>query len=199
MEDDIYRTIAAPSEGIFKSKGSRFLSFAFPVSHKESIKEQIERLKAGYHDARHHCYAYRLGTRGENFRSSDDGEPTGTAGKPILGQIRSKDLTNTLVVVVRYFGGTLLGTSGLIEAYKLAAADALSHAPIVEKTEDVQFSMQFEYIRTNEVMKLIHEVKATILKQQYTESGFMEVCIRRLKAAELREKLSHIKGLTITE
>ena len=132
MEPDSYRTIKTLSQGLYKDKGSKFMAFAYPVSEQESIKPIIDDIKKTYHDARHHCYAYMIGYQRQIWRANDDGEPSGTAGKPILGQINSAELTNILIVVIRYFGGILLGTSGLINAYKCAAADAISNAEIVE-------------------------------------------------------------------
>ena len=131
--EDTYKTIEKPSEGLFKDKGSKFISFAFPVDNEEEIKEIVQSIKKEHHSARHHCYAWRLGADQLLFRANDDGEPSSTAGKPILGQIQSFDLTNILIVVVRYFGGTLLGVSGLINAYRNAALDAINQAEIVEK------------------------------------------------------------------
>ncbi|PLX14682.1 MAG: YigZ family protein, partial [Marinilabiliales bacterium] len=131
---DQYLTISKPSEGLFKDRGSKFLAFAYPVSSEEEIKAFQEQLRSDYHDARHHCYAYMLGPKKENYRANDDGEPSSTAGKPILGQIRSFDLTNILIVVIRYFGGTKLGVGGLINAYKTAAEEALKNAKIIRKT-----------------------------------------------------------------
>ena len=134
--EDFYKTIAVPAEGLYKEKGSKFISFAYPVQTEEQIKGIVAELKDKFYDARHHCYAWMLGAGKKNFRANDDGEPSSTAGRPILGQIQSNDLTNILIVVVRYFGGTKLGVSGLIHAYREAAADALNHAEIIEKTVD---------------------------------------------------------------
>jgi uncharacterized YigZ family protein len=199
MEEDLYRTIAAPAEGLFKSKGSRFLSFAYPVETTEEIKNHHQILKSEYHDARHHCYAYVLGITGNQFRANDDREPSGTAGKPILGQIHFFNLTNVMVAVVRYFGGTLLGTSGLIEAYKSAAHEALSHSIIIEKTANRAFQINFEYSVMNELLRLIREEKATVVSKEFMESGSMHVAIRLTRAELFKEKLSHLKGITILE
>ena len=197
MEEDIFKTIAAPAEGLFKSKGSRFLSFAFPVASEEEAKENLTRLKAKYHDARHHCFAWVMGRKKEQFRSSDDREPSGTAGKPILGQIHSSGLTNIEVVVVRYFGGTLLGTGGLIEAYREASRDALAHATVIEKTENSVFLLSYPYIHMNEVLKLVKDEKAEILSSQYDEEGQTEVSIRMSRADSFLERARRINGLHI--
>lgn len=199
MDEDLFRTIAAPSEGIFKSKGSRFLSFAFPVENVEEIKIHLHELKAKYYDARHHCYAYVLGTKADQFRANDDREPPGTAGKPILGQIHSFKITNVLVSVVRYFGGTLLGTGGLVEAYKSAAQSALSNSSIIEKTENKSFRITFNYGITNELLRLIREEKAIILSREYLESGSMQLAIRLSRADLFVEKLNHLEGITILD
>ena len=159
---DTFHTIRESAEGIYKEKGSKFMAFAFPVRSEEEIKERMEILKKEYHDARHHCYAWRLGAEMEQFRSNDDGEPSGSAGPPILGQIRSKNLTNILVVVVRYFGGTLLGVGGLIQAYKSAAADALEHADIVLEKVYSRWEVQFGYPRMNDIMRLVKEYDLVI-------------------------------------
>ena len=145
MFDDTYRTLASPSEGLYKEKGSKFLAFAYPVHNLDDIKAHLEQLRKDYFDARHHCYAYILGPRKDAFRANDDGEPSGTGGRPIHGQLLSADLTDTLIVVVRYFGGILLGASGLANAYKTAARDAIDHATIIEKTIDVRYRFLFAY------------------------------------------------------
>jgi uncharacterized YigZ family protein len=199
MEEDMYRTILAPAEGIFKNKGSRFLSFAYPVEHVDEIKNHLHDLKARYHDARHHCYAYVLGIRADQVRANDDREPSGTAGRPILGQIQSLNLTNVLVVVVRYFGGTLLGTSGLIEAYKSATHDALSRSSIIDKTENRNFRIKFEYSKMNELLHLIKDENAIVISKEFQESGSMQVAIRLSKATLFVEKLNHLKGITLLE
>src|SRR5680860_1427595 len=148
--DDTYKTIEQPVEGYFKDKGSKFYAFAFPVNHENDIKEILTRIKKEHHSARHHCYAWRLGTEKITFRANDDGEPSSTAGKPILGQLQSFGVTNILIVVVRYFGGTLLGVSGLISAYRNAAANALNNADIQTKIIERYFDLQFTYNELNE-------------------------------------------------
>ena len=187
MLDDTYRTIAAPAEGLYKDKGSKFLSFAIPVGSEEEVKQHMERLKKEYFDARHHCYAYVLGPKGETFRANDDGEPSGTAGRPIHGQILSAGLTDVLVVVVRYFGGILLGTSGLITAYKEATRDALSQAQVKECTVDQRYRIEFDYLSMNSVMKLLKEYSLVPQNQQYDMDCSLEVDLR-LSLCERMEK-----------
>jgi uncharacterized YigZ family protein len=172
---DIYNTIAAPSEGLFKDKGSKFLAFAFPVSSKDETENYITQLRKKYFDARHHCYAWRLDTTPETFRTNDDGEPSGTAGKPIYGQMLSREVTNILIVVVRYFGGTLLGTGGLIKAYKQAAADALDNATIIEKIRTISHTITFPYEKTSAVMKILKDENITPPAPQYGENGMCEM------------------------
>ena len=152
-QTDLYTTLLNPSEGLYKEKGSKFLAYAYPVMEEEQIKQYIQDLKQKYYDARHHCYAWQLGLDENHYRVNDDGEPSGTAGKPIHGQIRSHSITNVLIVVVRYFGGTKLGTSGLINAYKLASADALANATLVERTINDHYRIGFSYAVMNDVMK----------------------------------------------
>ncbi|OFX54518.1 MAG: YigZ family protein, partial [Bacteroidetes bacterium GWA2_30_7] len=150
---DTYLTIESQSEGLFKDKGSKFIAFAIPVCNEDEIKQHLESIRKKYYDARHHCYAYRLGLEGNIYRTNDDGEPSNTAGKPIYGQILSNELTNVLIIVVRYFGGILLGTGGLINAYKSASANAIANAKIIKKTEDTLLKIIFDYTITNDVMK----------------------------------------------
>ncbi|HEY9049147.1 MAG TPA: YigZ family protein, partial [Ohtaekwangia sp.] len=152
-----YRTIQQPAEGMYKEKGSKFLAFAYPVDSEAAIRERLDALRKEYFDARHHCYAWMLGPERKHFRANDDGEPNHSAGDPILGQIRSKELTNILIVVVRYFGGTKLGVGGLISAYKIASEDALSHAIVVEREVTEMITIRYEYASTPEVMKLVKD------------------------------------------
>jgi uncharacterized YigZ family protein len=196
--DDIYKTLAAPCAGVFKDKGSKFLSYAFPVDTVDEVKQQVQRLKKEYFDARHHCYAYRIGVQGEQWRANDDGEPSSTAGKPILGQLLSQELTNVLIVVVRYFGGIQLGVPGLINAYRSAASDALSHAQIVEKTAKACITFHFPYEAMNEVMKLLKEEKTEILSQQFDASCAVKIAVPKSAADNMRDKISRvIKNNTI--
>ena len=155
---DTYRSIPAPAEGLFKDNGSRFLAFAYPVENEEEIKDRVQALRKKYHDARHHCYAYRLGHLGDRFRANDDGEPSSSAGRPILGQIDSRGLSDVLVVVVRYFGGIKLGIPGLIRAYRTATADALEQAGTVEKVAGKWFRLRFGYDKMNGVMKVLKDM-----------------------------------------
>jgi uncharacterized YigZ family protein len=194
---DTYKTITAKSEGIYKQKGSKFLSFALPVSNINEINKIVKDYRRQFYDARHVCYAYKLGEDNKNFRSNDDGEPSGTAGRPILGQISSHQLTNILIIVVRYFGGILLGTSGLIVAYKEAAADALNQAEIIEKTIDINISVLFDYVRTNEVMKIIKDTDSQIISQNLDNLCSMELSIRKQNVPLLISKMKKITGIVI--
>ena len=195
MEIDSYKTIKTLSQGIFKDKGSKFISFAYPISEQESVKPVIDDLKKKYHDARHHCYAYMIGYRRENWRVNDDGEPSGTAGKPILGQINSAGLTNILIVVVRYFGGTLLGTSGLINAYKCAAADAINSAEITELFVKDYYLIKFPYESLSHVMKILKEENAGLASQSFDISCSIIIDFKVLNGQKTVEKLSRISGM----
>lgn len=187
---DTYLTIAAPAEGLYKDKGSKFLSFAIPVQSVDEVKMYLEEYRRRYYDARHCCYAYVLGAgdgdehgcMGLEFRANDDGEPSGTAGRPILGQINSRKLTNVLVIVIRYFGGILLGTGGLIVAYKEATADALSQAEVVERDVLLRKDYTFSYDKMSQMMKLIRETESRIIDQGYTDEG---LCTMKL---EIKQK-----------
>lgn len=161
-EKGFYTTIEKPSNAEFKDRGSKFFAFAFPIATPEDFKARLQDLKKEHPKAVHHCFAYRMGTDGNNFRSSDDGEPSGTAGKPILGQIDSRGITNVAVIVVRYWGGTMLGVPGLINAYKTATALALQITPLVEKQIEVDYSIEFDYTRMNEVMMILRQFNCTI-------------------------------------
>lgn len=172
-----YQTIARASEGLYKEKGSKFLGYAFPVEDEEEIKRILNELRKKHHDARHHCYAFRLGADGKHYRANDDQEPSGTAGKPIHGQLLSFELTNVLLVVVRYFGGTKLGASGLIHAYKTAAQDALEQAEIVTREVEVQCTLTFPYERYNEVMRILRESKARMLSQELDNMSTMQIAL----------------------
>ena len=194
---DTYKTIATPTEGIYKEKGSKFLSFANPVHNVDEVKELVKNYRKEYYDARHVCYAYMLGAERKEWRANDDGEPSGTAGRPIIGQINSRELTNILVIVVRYFGGILLGTGGLVVAYKEATADALEQAEIIEKTVDCQFTIHFDYILMNDVMHAVKENNALILSQSYNIDCFMALSIRKQEADTLIGKLQKITGLKV--
>jgi uncharacterized YigZ family protein len=195
MNSDTYKTIQKPSEGLYKEKGSKFIAYAYPVTHEEEIKDLISTLKKEFYDARHHCYAYRLGADHTNFRANDDGEPSSTAGKPILGQIQSNELTNILIVVIRYFGGTKLGVSGLIQAYKSAAADAILNANIVEKTINDIYDINFDYLAMNDVMKIIKEDQPEQLDQDFNLNCKITLSIRQKDVDRILEKLSKIESV----
>ncbi len=195
---DVYRTIAAESHGLFKDRGSRFIALVIPVSGQQEIKEKLEDLRKEYHDARHHCYAWVLGPDRQASRANDDGEPSGTAGRPILGQINSRELTDILIVVIRYFGGTLLGVSGLINAYRSAAEDALSNASIIEKTVMQTFELKFPYLSMNDVMKVLKEEGCSQSAHSYGNDCSVEISVRSLAAERITERLRKIDGLTAT-
>jgi uncharacterized YigZ family protein len=197
MFEDTYKTITTLSEGLFKDRGSRFISFAIPVETEEEVKKHIADLKKKHHDACHHCYAYQLGYDKSVYRANDDGEPSGTAGKPIFGQIQSKDLTNILVVVVRYFGGTLLGVSGLINAYKTAAKEALESANILTKTVNDVYEITFDYLGMNDVMKIIKDYKLEIINQDFELTCLIEFSTRKNDSNIVYDKLSKVKDLKI--
>lgn len=195
MIEDTYRTIRNLSQGLYKEKGSKFLAFAHPVETVEEVKALLEDYHKTYYDARHVCYAYQLGADASEFRANDDGEPSGTAGRPILGQIQSCNLTNVLVVVIRYFGGILLGTGGLVVAYKSAAADALHQAEVLEKTVDVDFTIRFEFPFMNDVMKLVKTLDVQLLSQDYDMDCGMTLRIRKRDAERLETALGKIETL----
>lgn len=196
---DTYLTIAAPAEGIFKEKMSKFISFAIPVASAAEVKKHIADYQKKYYDARHVCWAYMLGASRDEFYSNDNGEPSGTAGKPILGQINSLGLTNVLVVVVRYFGGIKLGTSGLIAAYREAAREALTAADIIECHETVDISFTFPYLSMNDVMRLSKSPEIEIINQVFDNSCEMTLRTRRDKAEQLRLRLTDIDGVSIKD
>ena len=197
MFDDTYHTIAGPAEGLYKEKGSKFLAFAFPVRSVEEVKQHLDRLRKEYFDARHHCYAYILGPRKDAYRVNDDGEPSGTGGRPIHGQLLSADLTDTLIVVVRYFGGILLGASGLANAYKAAARDAIDNAEVVEKTIDVSYRLHFEYALMNDVMRMLKELGVQPRNQEFNLDCRMDVSVRQSQSVRVYDALSKLYGLGI--
>lgn len=192
---DTYRTLAAPAEGEYSEKRSKFLAFAIPVTSVEEVKEHLAFYQKKYFDARHCCYAYVLGADRLTFRANDNGEPSGTAGKPILGQLNSNELTDVLVVVVRYFGGIKLGTSGLIVAYREATADALSHAEVIEKTVDEEITFSFEYPFMNGVMRIVKEEEPVIVSQSYDNDCVMTLRIRKGRIDRFRERLMKVDTL----
>lgn len=189
MAEDVYRTIEAPAEAACRERSSKFLSYIYPVCTEEEIRERLEALRKRYFDATHHCYAWRLGPHGETFRANDDGEPSGTAGKPILGQLLSNELTECLVVVVRYFGGTKLGVPGLIAAYRESAAEAIAAARIVERTVDRRIRVDFPYVAMNDIMRAVKEMQPRIVAQNFDNLCTMHLTIRESRADELVERL----------
>ena len=192
---DAYRSIAGRSEGLFKDNGSRFIALAFPVESEEEVKEIVAGLKKEYHDARHHCYAYRLGYKGDRFRANDDGEPSGSAGRPILGQIDSAGLSDILVVVVRYFGGIKLGIPGLIRAYKTSTADALAQAEIIDKVAGRTFRVSFDYLSMNAVMKALKDMGLTPGAQDFGLECSLDVRVRLALEEDFRKRLMDIAKL----
>lgn len=195
--EDTYVTINNPTEGLFKNKGSKFLSYIFPLATEDDIKKHLAYLRKLHPNARHHCYAFRIGFNNHLYRANDDGEPNNTAGKPILGQIQSKELTNVLVVVVRYFGGTLLGVSGLINAYKLAAADAITNATLIEKTINEIYQLTFEYSQMNNVMAIIKGEKLDVRSQNFEPSPYLLFSVRKSNSAKVINMLNKISNLEI--
>ncbi len=196
MDSDTYKTITSSSQGIYKDKGSRFISIAIPVSDQEEIKPIIEKIKKEHHEARHHCYAYMIGHERLAWRVNDDGEPSGTAGRPILGQINSYGLTNIIIVVSRYFGGTLLGVSGLINAYRSAAASAIENAEIIEKTLQEYYEITYPYISMNDVMRILKEENVGQSEQSFDLECRILLNFRISFKEKILNRLSRIEGLT---
>lgn len=196
MFEDTYKTITSPSTGSYSEKRSKFLAYAFPVQTEQQVKERLTEIQKKHNDARHHCYAYILGPRKDAYRMNDNGEPSGTAGRPIHGQLMSKDLTNTLVIVVRYFGGIKLGVSGLQNAYKIAAKEALEAATIIEKTIDETYEVTFEYLQMNNVMQLMKDPYVTIISQQSDLNCTIQFTVRQREAERIvtvLKKLGQVK------
>ena len=189
---DAYRSIAARSEGLFKDNGSRFIALAFPVETEDQVREIVASLRKEYHDARHHCYAYRLGYQGDVFRANDDGEPSGSAGRPILGQIDSLGLSDVLVVVVRYFGGIKLGIPGLIRAYKTSTADALANATVTEKIAGCWYRIGFSYDNMQQVMKTVKDLDLPQRAREFGADCSMEVRVRRSLEEDFLERIRTI-------
>ena len=193
---DTYKTIGIPAEGLYKEKGSKFIAYAFPVSNEQQIKEITIRLKKEHHSARHHCFAWRLGPDHLLFRVNDDGEPSGTAGRPIFGQIQQNDLTDILVVVVRYFGGILLGTSGLTNAYKAAASDVLTKAVLIEKIVETTIEVTFDYLAMNDFMTLLKEYQLEMQESHFDLSCRAIILVRKQLTTIVLEKLEKIDKLS---
>lgn len=195
--EDTYKTIKGPVEGLFKDRGSKFLAYAYPIEHENEVKPLVENLKKEHFKAVHHCYAYRLGLDRNNFRVNDDGEPSGTAGRPILNTLLSQDITNILVVVVRYFGGTLLGVPGLINAYKSATVEALAMAEIYEKTVNDVYNVSFDFVQMNDVMKVVKEFSLKIRNQTYDNQCTMELEFRKTLTNQVIGKLEKIDEILV--
>jgi uncharacterized YigZ family protein len=192
---DAYQSIEGPSEGLFKDNGSRFIALAYPVETEAQVREIVSGLRKEYHDARHHCYAYRLGYKRDVFRASDDGEPSGSAGRPILGQIDSMGLSDILVVVVRYFGGIKLGIPGLIRAYKTSTADALGQASVVPKVAGKMWTVEFDYLSMNDVMKVLKEMNLSPSAQNFGENCSLTVSVRLSEEESFKKKLDSFAKL----
>ncbi len=195
--DDSYRTIVTPVEGLFRDRGSKFLAFGYPIQNEEDVKQYLTALREIHPKANHHCYAYRLGLDRTHFRANDDGEPSGSAGKPILNTLYAHDITNLLMVVVRYFGGTLLGVPGLINAYKVATEEALSQAQIVTKHVRDVYTLTYPYEQMNEVMKVIKAFDLTPQKQQFDNECSLQIEIRKTLLNQVLGKLEKIEALRL--
>ncbi len=196
-EEDKYLTIKAASEGIYKEKGSKFLAFAYPVCDKDAIQQHVQSINKEFFDARHRCYAWKLGLGEDNFRANDDGEPSGTAGKPIYGQILSNELTNILIVVVRYFGGIKLGTGGLINAYRTASADAIANAEIISRFVENHYTLVFSYLSLNDVMKVLKDPNISIKSQNFDTDCSLQFSVRQSFASSVCDRLSKITSVKI--
>ena len=196
--NDFYQTIDKESVAEFKDRGSRFMAYAFPISTTGDFKKRLKELKEDHPKAVHHCFAYRIGTDGNNFRSSDDGEPSGSAGRPILGQIDSKELTNMAIIVVRYFGGTLLGVPGLVNAYKTAASFALQLNPIIKKAVLINYRLQFDYTILNDVMRIIKKNDCIILKQELQLFCMIETAIPKTNIELCILQLKNLKSMELS-
>jgi uncharacterized YigZ family protein len=195
---ETYNTIEQPAEALYKDRGSKFIAYAFPINTADDFKKHLQDLKKQHPKAAHHCFAYRIGLDGNNFRVSDDGEPSGTAGKPILGQIDSKAVSNLCIIVVRYFGGTLLGVPGLINAYKMAALLVLQVVPIVQKPVMAQYSIQFDYTQMNEIMMIIKQLQAVIVDQQTQLFNIFKVEVPKSKTREFEYRINNLRNVEIS-
>ena len=196
-DPDFYLTIEKPSSAEFKDRGSKFIAFAFPIETAEDFKKQLQLLKKEHPKAVHHCFAYRIGTDGNNFRSSDDGEQSGTAGKPILGQLDSKAITNAAVIVVRYWGGTLLGVPGLINAYKTATALALQVTPVIQKQIEVNYNIEFDYTQMNEVMMVLKQFNCTIISNEMQLFCIIKTGVPKNRLEEVLYRLKDLQNVTV--
>ena len=196
---DSYKSIAAPSDGLFKDNGSRFIARAYPVETEEEVKEIVASLKKEYYDARHHVYAYRLGYKGDKFRANDDGEPSGSSGRPVLGQIDSCGLSDILVVVIRYFGGIKLGIPGLIRAYKTSTADALANAEIIEKIASKRYRVYFGYMSMNGVMKVMKDLNLEQKNQKFDMECSLETNVRLSLEGTFLERMEDVEGCHVEE
>ena len=196
---DSYKSIAAEAKGLFKDNGSRFIAHAYPVETEEEVKEIVAALKKEYFDARHHVYAYRLGYMGDKFRANDDGEPSGSSGRPVLGQIDSNGLSDILVVVVRYFGGIKLGIPGLIRAYKTSTADALANAQVVEKIASKMFRVHFGYMSMNSVMKVCKDMGLEQKNQKFDMECSIDVNVRLSLVETFTERITDVDGCHLEE
>ncbi|MCQ2233240.1 MAG: YigZ family protein [Paludibacteraceae bacterium] len=199
QQADTYKTIAEAGEGLYKEKGSRFIAFAFPVCTTDEVKNLVEAKRKEYHDARHVCYVYRINPEKIEFRANDDGEPSGTAGRPMLGVLQSKELVNICIICVRYFGGIKLGTSGLANAYKVATEDALLHCETIERTIDAVFRIHFDYLYLNDVMRITKDMKPDVLSQEFNLACDMILRIRKQQADALKERLGKVQTLKFIE
>lgn len=197
VEKGFYNTITQTSTAEFKDRGSKFIAWAFPIETADDFKQQLQLLKKEHPKAVHHCFAYRIGTDGNNFRSSDDGEPSGSAGKPILGQIDSKELTNVAVIVVRYWGGTLLGVPGLINAYKSATAMAFQVTPVIQKQIEIKYSIEFDYTRMNEIMMILKQYNCTVIKQEMQLFCNITTGVPQNRLDEVLYKLNDLQNVTV--
>ena len=196
--EDTYRTIDAKYEGIFRDKGSKFIAYAFPFKSEDQLKDLILEVKAIHPKARHHCWAYRLTPDRAVFRVNDDGEPSGTAGRPILNVLLSMDVTNVIVIVVRYFGGTLLGVPGLINAYKSATKDALTQSEIIERTVNDHYGITFDYLHMNDIMRIIKEEGVEVEKQEFDNQCYLEFEVRKMQVNRVVDRFSKIEGCQLT-
>ena len=196
---DSYRSIAKETKGLFKDNGSRFIAHAYPVETEEEVKEIVAALKKEYYDARHHVYAYRLGYMGDRFRANDDGEPSGSSGRPVLGQIDSNGLSDILVVVVRYFGGIKLGIPGLIRAYKTSTADALANAEIIEKIASRTFRIHFGYMSMNSVMKVLKDMGLEQKNQKFDMECSIDTNVRLSLVDTFTERIGDVEGCHLEE